>query len=138
MDEILRKGTVLISPGRVHPFPPNHSQLFLFSTNAENAEERGKTIGMRDERSDGRAEETGRNGRWKIHRGWKPAADHLVDRLTRRVSVFEGPDCEKCIVLSREIGVVKYAALELSRAKRTRSWLERERERQHGRREREG
>lgn len=44
-----------------------------------------------------------------------------MDRLTRRVSVFEGPDCEKCIVLSREIGVVKYAALEFSRAKRTRS-----------------
>lgn len=41
-----------------------------------------------------------------------------MDRLTRRVSVFEGPDCEKCIVLSREIGVVKYAALEFSRAKR--------------------
>lgn len=88
---------------------------------------------MRDERSDGRAEETGRNGRWKIHRGWKPAADHLVDRLTRRVSVFEGPDCEKCIVLSREIGVVKYAALELSRAKRTRSWPERGRERETAR-----
>ena len=44
-----------------------------------------------------------------------------MDRLTRRVSVFEGPDCEKCIVLSREIGVVKYAALEFSRAKRTRA-----------------
>lgn len=41
-----------------------------------------------------------------------------MDRLTRRVSVFEGPDCEKCIVLSREIGVVKYAALEFSRAKK--------------------
>lgn len=44
-----------------------------------------------------------------------------MDRLTRRVSVFEGPDCEKCIVLSREIGVVKYAALEFSRAKRRRT-----------------
>ena len=44
-----------------------------------------------------------------------------MDRLTRRVSVFEGPDCEKCIVLSREIGVVKYAALEFSRAKKDRA-----------------
>lgn len=51
-----------------------------------------------------------------------------MDRLTRRVSVFEGPDCEKCIVLSREIGVVKYAALEFSWAKRTRpSWKDGER-----------
>lgn len=32
-------------------------------------------------------------------------------RSTRRVSVFGTADCEKCIVLSREIGVVKYSAL---------------------------
>lgn len=56
-----------------------------------------------------------------------------MDRLTRRVSVFEGPDCEKCIVLSREIGVVKYAALEFSRAKRTRpSWKDGERRERTG------
>lgn len=71
----------------------------------------------------------------------RDAVDHLIDRLSQDAfSVFGAADCEKCIVLSREIGVVKYAGpFERSRTRRANGKGGRGREVvDHGRREREG